>query len=93
MGLRKSAQISDMDEFRQVGTRCDPVTEPSGLLWNQTDGGIVAMAACPRGYQGSVYRPCYMSGLWGTSDLTDCRLERLANIRNLVSRTSLQVSS
>ncbi|XP_064471630.1 adhesion G protein-coupled receptor L3-like [Ornithodoros turicata] len=68
----------------QVGRRCDYSVEANGLLWNLTEGGIVAAAACPAGYQGSVYRPCYSSGLWGASDYTDCRLERLANIRNLI---------
>ncbi|CAN7980588.1 unnamed protein product, partial [Ixodes pacificus] len=67
----------------QVGTRCDAGSESTGLQWNQTEGGLVATAPCPGGYQGAVYRPCYSSGLWGTSDYTDCRLERLANIRNL----------
>ncbi|KAH9368011.1 hypothetical protein HPB48_015461 [Haemaphysalis longicornis] len=78
---------SSQDDYGavQLGTHCEPTEETtSSLGWNETEGGVVAAQPCPGGYQGIVYRPCYNSGLWGASDYTDCRLERLANIRNLI---------
>jgi hypothetical protein len=52
--------------------------------WTLTEAGILALQPCPPPYSGSVYRPCYSSGLWGDPDYSECRLEHLREIQSLV---------
>lgn len=54
--------------------------------WNLTEAGVLALQACPSPYTGYVYRPCYSSGSWGSSDYTECRLPHLREIQNLVCK-------
>lgn len=58
------------------------------VYWNRTDAGVLALRPCPPPYAGSVYRACYSSGAWGGADFSECRLPRLHEVQNLVSRPS-----
>lgn len=66
-----------------VGHKCYKIFQDS-ILWNDTDGGMLALKSCPAGYQGSMYRPCFSSGKWGNVDYTECRLEHLGRMRHMV---------
>ncbi|KAG8184561.1 hypothetical protein JTE90_007677 [Oedothorax gibbosus] len=66
-----------------VGHKCYKIFQDS-ILWNDTDGGMLALKSCPPGYQGSMYRPCFSSGKWGNVDYSECRLEHFGRMRHMI---------
>lgn len=54
------------------------------VSWLQTEAGVLALRPCPEKYTGSVYRACYSSGMWGSPDYSECRLDHLREVKNLV---------
>ncbi|KFM67290.1 hypothetical protein X975_10758, partial [Stegodyphus mimosarum] len=66
-----------------VGHKCTKRFQDS-ILWNDTDGGMLALKNCPTGYQGNMYRPCFSSGMWGNVDYSECRLEHLGRMRHMI---------
>lgn len=70
-----------------VGHKCTRIFQES-ILWNVTDGGMLALKSCPSGYQGNMYRPCFSNGKWGNVDYSECRLEHLGRMRHMVSYIS-----
>lgn len=72
------------DKTIVVGHKCTRIFQES-ILWNVTDGGMLALKSCPPGYQGNMYRPCFSNGKWGNVDYSECRLEHLGRMRHMVS--------
>nr|XP_042904680.1 uncharacterized protein LOC122268266 [Parasteatoda tepidariorum] len=66
-----------------VGRKCTRLFQDS-FLWNETDGGMLALKSCPTGYQGNMYRPCFTNGKWGKVDFSECRLEHLGRMRHMI---------
>ncbi|GFS72397.1 cadherin EGF LAG seven-pass G-type receptor 1 [Nephila pilipes] len=66
-----------------VGHKCTRIFQDS-TLWNDTDGGMLALKSCPYGYQGNMYRPCFSNGKWGSVDYSECRLEHLGRMRHMI---------
>ncbi|GIY45416.1 adhesion G protein-coupled receptor E5 [Caerostris darwini] len=66
-----------------VGHKCTRIFQDSNL-WNDTDGGMLALKSCPSGYQGNMYRPCFSNGKWGSVDYSECRLEHLGRMRHMI---------
>lgn len=75
---------TDKTQSIVVGHKCTRIFQES-ILWNVTDGGMLALKSCPSGYQGNMYRPCFSNGKWGNVDYSECRLEHLGRMRHMVS--------
>ena len=78
---------TDKTQTIVVGHKCTRIFQES-ILWNVTDGGMLALKSCPPGYQGNMYRPCFSNGKWGNVDYSECRLEHLGRMRHMVSKIS-----
>ncbi|XP_023240144.1 uncharacterized protein LOC111638627 [Centruroides sculpturatus] len=63
--------------------RC-PSEKDNDIWWNDRKVGTLAVQPCTTGYHGNIYRRCYVGGIWGTADYTDCKLERLQRLGHLV---------
>lgn len=55
------------------------------IWWNETEAGTLAMAACPSEYLGTLYRSCSMIGKWEQIDYSQCRLEYLEKMGQLIT--------
>lgn len=77
---------TDKTQTIVVGHKCTRIFQES-ILWNVTDGGMLALKSCPPGYQGNMYRPCFSNGKWGNVDYSECRLEHLGRMRHMVSNS------
>ncbi|XP_052105081.1 adhesion G protein-coupled receptor E3-like [Mytilus californianus] len=70
------------------------------LTWNETNTGITACSSCPEGFNGLVSRKCKLedkSGVWETSNVTDCKrqifknlIDQLDNINDGVQNVSIE---
>lgn len=81
---------TDKSQIIVVGHKCTRIFQES-ILWNVTDGGMLALKSCPSGYQGNMYRPCFSNGKWGNVDYSECRLEHLGRMRHMVSNVPCSI--